>query len=128
MTDKTATCWFWTGPVDRHGYGRISEGGGGGRLRFAHRVSYEIHVGTIPTGLVIDHLCRNRRCVNPAHLEPVTVGENVLRGETLTARNKALTTCHRGHPFDAANTTVCRGRRFCRACAREKYRQRRGEA
>lgn len=70
-------CWIWVGRLNRNGYGRICLGG---REPMAHRVSYELHVGPIPDGLVLDHLCRVRCCVNPFHLEPVTVQVNTLRG------------------------------------------------
>lgn len=70
-------CWLWQGTL-RAGYGRVKIGG---RLQEAHRASYEHHVGPIPEGLVVDHLCRNRSCINPAHLEPVTEMENIRRGE-----------------------------------------------
>ena len=80
-------CWIWTGTRTRDGgYGQIRLPGLYapliGPMRLAHRVAYELLVGPIPAGLVLDHLCRNRRCVNPAHLEPVTQRVNIQRGET----------------------------------------------
>lgn len=71
-------CWLWQGQQNRNGYGRIKIQG---RWLMVHRVSYELHIGPIPEGLVLDHLCRNRLCCNPQHLEAVTVRENTLRGE-----------------------------------------------
>src|SRR6266496_2265386 len=74
-------CWLWTGKTGRDGYGRIGLGGRGALVRVrAHRFAYELLIGPIPDGLQIDHLCRVRHCVNPAHLEPVTQRENILRG------------------------------------------------
>jgi hypothetical protein len=73
-------CWEWTGSRTPHGYGQIRESGVGSALVHAHRVAYEAAVGPIPEGLEIDHLCRNRACCNPAHLEPVTHQENIQRG------------------------------------------------
>lgn len=73
-------CWVWCARLNRNGYGRLSVGG---RELMAHRLSYEAHVGPIPDGLLLDHLCRVRQCVNPAHLEPVTHQVNTLRGEAL---------------------------------------------
>jgi hypothetical protein len=127
--DKTATCWLWHGEVLRNGYGLAYLGRAPGRRlvrRLAHRLSYELAVGPIPKGLQIDHLCRVRNCVNPAHLEAVTPRVNVLRGDTITARNASKTACPRGHPYDEANTCrTLRGRRRCRTCARDDTRRRR---
>ena len=75
--DRTEECWTWIGKTYRGGYGRISRSG---RQIAAHRAVYELLVGPIPEGLVLDHLCRNRRCVRPEHLEPVSLVENLRRG------------------------------------------------
>lgn len=123
-TDRSGDCWEWLGPK-RRGYGRIQHEGRGQRV---HRVAYELVHGPIPEGLVIDHLCRNRGCVNPAHLEPVTAGENVLRGEGISAVNARKTHCKRGHLFDEANTWISRkGRRHCRTCSRLRMRKQRAK-
>ncbi|MDP9224875.1 MAG: HNH endonuclease [Actinomycetota bacterium] len=93
-------------------------------MPLAHRVAYELLVGPIPEGLTLDHLCRNTSCVNPQHLEPVTVRENVLRGMGWGAKNKRKTHCHRGHPFDAKNTLrIPGGTRKCRTCANQASRE-----
>lgn len=114
---KGTGCWEWRGKIDKStGYGRFKMGG---KSPTAHRLSYEWSVGPIPDGLVIDHLCRNRRCVNPAHLEPVTQQVNVLRGETIVAANAAKTECQNGHPLSGDNLAInVRGARVCRTCAR----------
>ena len=112
-------CWLWTAATWR-GYGAISFGG---RDRRAHVVMYELLVGPVPPGLQLDHLCRVRSCVNPAHLQPVTNRENALRGISFSARNAAKKACVRGHPFDAVNTRVLpSGWRSCKACNR-KYKR-----
>jgi hypothetical protein len=123
--DAETGCWNWTGTLSR-GYGRISDDTQ--RMRPAHRIVWEHLVGPISAGLHLDHLCRNRRCVNPAHLEPVTCRVNVLRGAGLASQNAQATHCRHGHPFDEANTRIRPdGGRYCRACDRERYHRRRLE-
>jgi HNH endonuclease len=90
----------------------------------AHRVVYETLVGPIPDGLVIDHLCRNPRCVRPDHMEPVTNQVNVLRGIGITALRKQKTHCPAGHAYSLENTRYSKeGKRNCRTCARDRYRR-----
>lgn len=127
--DKTSPsgCWIWTGTTS-DGYGRFAPVHSQSAL--AHRFAYELVIGPIPEGLELDHLCRVRNCVNPAHLEPVTSRENILRGNTLPARNAAKTHCDNGHPFDEDNTYIYpNGRhRECRTCRRaSKIARRRAE-
>jgi hypothetical protein len=117
--DSESDCWIWTAGVTSNGYGRIRVGGADLR---AHRHAYEVFVGPIPDGLVIDHLCRTPLCVNPSHLEPVTVRENTLRGVGRTARNAAKTHCLRGHEFTPENTYWYRGGRHCMECRRARKR------
>jgi hypothetical protein len=113
-------CWLWDGYLCQ-GYGSFSLNG---KQQQAHRVSYELHVGPIPEGLQIDHLCRVRCCVNPAHLEPVTQRENLLRGNTFQAAQSKRTHCPQGHPYDEKNTYRChRGHRNCKACSLVKFRR-----
>jgi hypothetical protein len=93
----------------------------------AHRVAYQLLVGPIPDGMVVDHKCRNRSCVNPAHLEPVTQEENVRRSVGhVGARQAEKTHCKRGHAYDEANTYWApdRRHRLCRECSRITRRER----
>jgi len=84
---KTESCWLWTGALIRRRYGAFTVGPG--EVRYAHRVAYELLVGSIPTGLTLDHLCRNTVCVNPSHLEPVSLGENIRRAAAARRALKA---------------------------------------
>lgn len=114
--DTGGRCWIWLASVSPSGYGkfRLSDPR---RLVAAHRFAYELEVGPIPEGLDLDHLCRNRGCVNPAHLEPVTRSENVRRG----TKGRLVTHCPQGHEYDEANTYVSpQGLRHCRRCRRER--------
>lgn len=116
--DKTGECWTWLGAMNHNGYGRHMFRG---RRIMAHRAAYILTVGEIPDGLQLDHLCRVRNCVNPAHLEPVTQHENILRSDAPTAINARRESCTHGHEFTADNTYVTPdGRRQCRTCIRER--------
>ena len=120
-------CWNWTGAINDGGYGRVNVPKIG--YRYAHRVSYERYIGKIPDNLYLDHLCRNRRCVNPDHLEPVSHKENVLRGESPSARCARQIKCIHGHMFDHRNTYLDKcGKRHCRKCLMMRARKRRANS
>jgi hypothetical protein len=107
-------CWVYTGARARGGYGFVRVHG---KNLYAHRVTYEALRADIPPGLQIDHLCRNRACVNPWHLEPVTARVNTLRGRSIQAENARKTQCLNGHDFEGYNLRVDpTGRRICRTC------------
>lgn len=119
-----AGCWVWKGHQSPNGYGLFGKRVGEEQREVrAHRFAYTLMVGPIEEGLTLDHLCRNRLCVNPGHLEAVSLRENILRGEGATARNAAKTHCKWGHPFDLFNTFYRSDGRRCRACeqARERH-------
>lgn len=133
MTDKNGPipehrpdlgpCWVFTGGRNK-GYGYI---GVGKRNVQAYRVNYERYVGPIPPGAVMDHLCRNRACVHPLHVEPTTYRENAVRSPIHPAMVKgARIACPAGHPWDEENTRYWNGVRLCRACQREQKRDRTG--
>lgn len=117
--DKTDTCWLWTAAENNKGYGIFAVSKRD--LWLAHRFSYELNIGPIPDGLVIDHVrkrgCTSTLCVNPAHLEAVTDGENVMRSKK--------DHCPQGHPYDEANTYLrpSTGHRECRQCNRDRHRK-----
>lgn len=116
-------CWEYQGHLFReYGYYKYE-----GKNYPVHRMSYKVYVGEIPDDLVIDHLCRNHRCINPEHLEAVTSKENVLRGEGITARRARQTHCKHGHKLTPKNIYPYKGWRICRKCHRAndlKYKAR----
>ena len=108
-------CWLWHGQLDHGGYGTVARPNrdGVGKRSGAHRVVYELLVGPIPDCLQLDHLCRNRRCVNPSHLEPVTASENLRRSQS------AFVVCGRGHAMTPENIRHRKdGTRLCKLCDR----------
>lgn len=111
-------CWLWGASSDWKGYGKFCVAK---RNLMAHRWSYTMLVGDIPEGRQIDHLCRQKGCVRPDHLEPVTAQVNMLRGPTVAATNAAKTACPQEHPLTEDNVLSDRlGRRKCRTCANER--------
>jgi len=106
-------CWLWTAAIRQDGYCRFWLNGE--RIP-AHRVTYELLIGPIPQGLTIDHLCRVRRCVNPWHMEPVTIGVNVKRGNSVSGINIRKTHCKRGHKLSGDNVYNWPAHPYWRAC------------
>ena len=128
--DAFGDCWEWTAGKNKYGYGLFRFKN---RSYLAHRFAYETLVGDIPEGEELDHLCRNRACCNPDHLQAVTRRVNVLRGFATSGLNARKTRCPQGHAYDEANTYISKtnGGRQCRACSREYmqgYHERKREA
>lgn len=126
--DTSGDCWEWLASTVA-GYGQIRIGkteDGRTRTGKAYRVVYELLVGPVPPGLELDHLCRNKLCCNPDHLEPVTHAENIRRGQAPAGKSARSTHCKRGHAFTASNTLYYapRNERICRTCSRLREMQR----
>ena len=118
-------CWLWLDWLDKDGYGRFHDGV---KTRIVHRFAYEVLVGPIPDGLTLDHICRVRHCVNPAHLQPVTCAENLRRGLAPSTVNSQKGHCPKGHLLSGVNLMIqtdTRGynRRRCRECRRMSWRR-----
>lgn len=124
---KTNGCWIWLGATNPKGYGQFFWKRGDAShsyTRPAHIVAYELSLGPVPKGRELDHICQNRRCVNPAHLEPITHKENLMRGDTVCARKKMQTHCVNGHAFSPENTAFEKnGTRRCIECRRARQRR-----
>ena len=122
-------CAEWTGILNNKGYGYVSMNN---KRVLVHRFMYEQVKGLIPRIFELDHLCRNRRCANPDHLEAVTHRENMIRGETTAASNARKTHCPKGHEYSLMNTHIApNGGRLCRQCqflASQKLAAKRREA
>lgn len=121
--DRTDHCWLWLSTIGEDGYARFWLNG---TRRVAHRIAYMLTGREIPPGMVIDHACRVRHCVNPDHLRPLTNRENVLIGIGLSAVNARKTHCKHGHEFTPENTRIStEGFRVCRTCHRQRELRRR---
>ncbi len=114
-------CWRLPCKLRTNGYAHLRSDGRNG---YAHRLIYEHLIGPIMDGLTLDHLCRNRWCCHPNHLQPVTHDVNIMRGAGLAANNSQKKACPSGHTYDDNNTRVYRNSRYCRMCDRLRTRRR----
>lgn len=119
--DPASGCWVWTGSKTS-GYGYVSFGDKSWRV---HRLAMHLFGKPMPPGLVCDHLCRNRACCNPDHIEVTTNRTNVMRGVGASAVNAKKATCPQGHAYDRQTTFGGRTARVCTICIREKDARRR---
>lgn len=115
----TDGCWVWMGSKSPNGYGYVSWQD---KMTLVHRLIYEERVWPVGEGLQLDHLCRNRACCNPMHLEEVSQQENIRRGMGGQV-NREKIHCPYGHPYDAENTHHYKGDRWCRECSRRRGRE-----
>lgn len=121
--DDLGECLIWTASRQPSGYGVFGLTSSPQKNVRAHRAAYEHWRGPIPDGLVIDHLCRVRSCVNPWHMEPVPQATNIRRGQSPAAQQGRLTHCREGHPFAGDNLIMDNGHRRCRECRNRQYRE-----
>jgi len=120
FTTKQGDCVLWTGYCDKDGYGTFYFRK---KQRRAHRVAYYVNFGDIADGMVVDHVCQNRHCVNPQHLRQVTPLQNTMENsKSVGAINKAKTVCKNGHPFDKVYGTV-KKQRYCSICENAKSKR-----
>ena len=126
MPEPNSGCWLWLGVIKNNGYGTLGvKRGQKWMTQHAHRVSYEVAHGSIPAGADLDHKCRNRACVNPQHLEPVSRSVNLSRSPLMRRSMARKTQCPKGHPYSGINN---RGQRICHHCLAEAQSRSRRKA
>lgn len=124
-------CHDWIGPVSVYGYGsHWVKGEEGWKKYYVHRLAYVLAHGELREDMTLDHLCRNRACCNPEHLEPVSLKKNIMRGDSPSAHHSRKTHCHRGHEFTKENTGIYKGAkgkpmRRCKKCTSDRRKKNR---